>query len=76
MPIIFTGPRKSADYLHKLDNFLKLTLGEEIGDLYKIVVGDAEKVGRCLGNSLRDVKKQRRRDGDAYYFKLAAQGAT
>lgn len=68
LPIIFTGPRMSADYFHKLDEFLKLTLGEEIGDLYTIVVGDAEKVGRCLGNSLRDVKKQRRRDGDAYYF--------
>ncbi|MCZ6853179.1 MAG: DUF3412 domain-containing protein, partial [Gammaproteobacteria bacterium] len=64
----FTGPSQSADYFQELDAFLKLTLGEEIGDLYEIVIDDAEKVGRCLSSSLRDVKKQRRRDGDAYYF--------
>lgn len=68
LPIIFTGPSASADYFRELDVFLKLTLGEEIGDLYRIVVGDAEKVGQWLSKSLRDVKKQRRRDGDAYYF--------
>ncbi|MCZ6642054.1 MAG: nucleotide 5'-monophosphate nucleosidase PpnN [Gammaproteobacteria bacterium] len=68
LPIVFTGPSSSADYFRELDVFLKLTLGEEIGDLYTIVVGDAEKVGQCLGKRLRDVKKQRRRDGDAYYF--------
>lgn len=68
LPIIFTGPSASADYFRELDVFLKLTLGEEIGDLYRIVVGDAEKVGQRLSKSLRDVKKQRRRDGDAYYF--------
>ncbi len=68
LPVIFTGPPESADYFHELDTFLRLALGEEISRRYQIVVGDAQRVGDLMGARVRRVRRQRRRDGDAYYF--------
>ncbi|MFW6093573.1 MAG: nucleotide 5'-monophosphate nucleosidase PpnN [Pseudomonadota bacterium] len=68
LPVIFTGPAESADYFRELDAFLRLTLGEEITRRYEIVVGDARRVGQLMGERIRGVRRQRRRDGDAYYF--------
>ncbi len=68
LPIIFTGPPESADYFHELDAFLRLVLGDDIARRYQIVVGDAAAVGALMGSEIRRVRRQRRRDGDAYYF--------
>ena len=68
LPVIFTGPPESADYFHELDAFLRLVLGENIAQRYQIVVGDAARVGALMGSEIRGVRRQRRRDGDAYYF--------
>ena len=67
-PIIFTGPPESADYFHELDAFLRLVLGDDIARRYQIIVGDAAAVGALMGSEIRRVRRQRRRDGDAYYF--------
>ncbi len=68
LPVVFTGPPESADYFHELDAFLRLTLGDEAASRYEIIVGDSEEVGRRVGRAIRGVRRQRRRDGDAYYF--------
>ncbi|HEX7035001.1 MAG TPA: nucleotide 5'-monophosphate nucleosidase PpnN [Pseudomonadales bacterium] len=68
VPVIFTGPEESVDYFRELDAFLKLTLGEGVADLYEIIIGDSERVGARMGERIRRVRRQRRRDGDAYYF--------
>ncbi len=68
MPVVFTGPKRSADYFRDLDGFLRLTLGEDIVHRYKIITGDAAEVGGVIGAAVRQVRRQRRRDGDAYYF--------
>jgi len=68
LPIIFTGPPESADYFHELDAFLRLVLGDDIARRYQIIVGDAAAVGALMGSEIRRVRRQRRRDGDAYYF--------
>jgi pyrimidine/purine-5'-nucleotide nucleosidase len=68
LPVIFTGPAASAAYFRELDAFLRLALGEEIASRYQIVVGDAARVGELMGEQIRAVRRQRRRDGDAYYF--------
>ena len=68
LPIIFTGPPESADYFHELDVFLRLVLGDDIARRYQIIVGDAAAVGALMGSEIRRVRRQRRRDGDAYYF--------
>jgi predicted Rossmann-fold nucleotide-binding protein len=73
LPVIFTGPAESADYFHELDAFLRLALGDGIADHYEIVTGDAARVGELMGERIRRVRRQRRRDGDAYYFNWLMQ---
>ncbi len=73
LPLIFTGPPESAAYWDQMDAFLQLALGEAVAERYQIIVGDAAKVGRVMGDQLRTVRKQRRRDGDAYYFNWLLQ---
>ena len=68
LPVIFTGPANSKDYFQQLDAFLRLTLGEGVTARYQIIIDDAKAVGELMGRSIRGVRKQRRRDGDAYYF--------
>ncbi|MCZ6709205.1 MAG: nucleotide 5'-monophosphate nucleosidase PpnN, partial [Gammaproteobacteria bacterium] len=68
LPVIFTGPANSADYFRELDAFLRLTLGDAVADRYEIIIADAAEVGRRMGRKIRRVRRQRRRDGDAYYF--------
>jgi hypothetical protein len=68
LPVIFTGPPTSADYFTELDSFLKIALGEAATERYQVIVGDAETVAATLRDNIRLVRKQRRRDGDAYYF--------
>jgi pyrimidine/purine-5'-nucleotide nucleosidase len=68
LPVVFTGPRASEAYFRELDAFLRMTLGEAVAGRYQIIVGDAAEVGRRIGHAIRGVRRQRRRDGDAYYF--------
>jgi predicted Rossmann-fold nucleotide-binding protein len=68
LPVIFTGPTSSAAYFTELDAFLRLTLGDAVSQKYEIVIADAAKVGNLMGQKIRRVGRQRRRDGDAYYF--------
>lgn len=73
LPVVFTGPASSADYFRELDAFLRLTLGEGVAERYQIIIGDAAEVGRRIGRAVRGVRRQRRRDGDAYYFNWLLQ---
>ncbi|MDZ7670665.1 MAG: nucleotide 5'-monophosphate nucleosidase PpnN [Gammaproteobacteria bacterium] len=73
LPVIFTGPAESVEYFHELDAFLRLALGDEIAERYEIVTGDAARVGDLMGKRIRQVRRQRRRDGDAYYFNWLMQ---
>lgn len=68
LPVIFTGPAATADYFARLDEFLQLTLGQAVTARYRIVIGDAAEVGRLVGREIKEVRRARRRDGDAYYF--------
>ncbi len=68
LPVIFTGPASARRYFQELDAFLRLTFGDGIAHRYRIIVGDAAEVGRVMGGAIREVRRQRRRDGDAYYF--------
>lgn len=67
-PLIFTAPEESADYFKRIDEFIRFTLGEEACKLYKIIVGDAEKVATILAEDMQEVREQREKIQDAYYF--------
>ncbi|MCH2204354.1 MAG: nucleotide 5'-monophosphate nucleosidase PpnN [Lentisphaerales bacterium] len=67
-PLIFTAPEESADYFTRIDEFIRFTLGYEACKLYKIIVGDAEKVATILAEDMKEVTEQREKIQDAYYF--------
>lgn len=68
LPVIFTGPARSEEYFAELDRFLTFTLGERVREKYDVIVANPEEVGRTVTRRMLEVRKQRRRDGDAYYF--------
>ena len=67
-PVIFTGPKSSADYFASLDELITLTLGADVRHLYRIVIDDAPGAAQWIGRKIRKVQGQRRTSGDAYYF--------
>ena len=67
-PMVLTGPRESAEYFEQIDNFIRLTLGEEACSLYQIVVDDPDKVARIMTRGLNKVRKYRIKHNDAFYF--------
>jgi hypothetical protein len=67
-PMILTGPAESAGYFEQIDKFLKLTLGSESAQRYRIIVDNAAEVAWRMHQGLEDVKKFREGNGDAYFF--------
>ncbi len=73
LPVVFTGPADSADYFAELDRFLKLLFGDAVRDKYRVIIDDAAEVGRYMSGAMKDVRRVRRRSGDAYYFNWLLQ---
>jgi predicted Rossmann-fold nucleotide-binding protein len=77
IPLILAGPECCRDYFDLLDNFLKTCLGDDIDELYQIVIGKPEQVGSLAKQALERVHAQRRSHAEAYYFnwqlKIAAE---
>ena len=68
MPVVLTGPPASATYFEQIDNFIRLSLGEEACSLYQIVIDDSERVARIMTEGMDDVRKYRIQYNDAFYF--------
>jgi predicted Rossmann-fold nucleotide-binding protein len=68
LPLIFSGPNSSRAYFEQIDEFIAATLGDAARRRYRIVIDDAEKVGRLMREGLEEVRAFRREHGDAYYF--------
>ncbi|WP_076420603.1 nucleotide 5'-monophosphate nucleosidase PpnN [Colwellia sp. UCD-KL20] len=68
LPIILTGPVESEEYFKEIDAFIGATLGAKAQSLYKIIIGDAEKVAKTLKIELEDVLTYRKNIGDSYHF--------
>jgi predicted Rossmann-fold nucleotide-binding protein len=68
LPVVFTGPKESRDYFEQIDRFVIQTLGDEARRRYRIIVDDPPEVARHIGGSIREVERERRKHGDAFYF--------
>jgi len=68
LPLIFTGPQKSASYFRQIDEFVGATLGAEAQRRYSIIVDDSEQVAKEMSAGLYEVSQFRKQHGDAYYF--------
>ncbi|WP_338589421.1 nucleotide 5'-monophosphate nucleosidase PpnN [Shewanella khirikhana] len=67
-PLVLTGPKESADYFIKIDEFIGATLGEEARSKYRIIVDNPEEVARVMKESMEEVKVFRKSNGDAYPY--------
>ncbi len=68
IPLIFTAPTTSANYFKKIDQFIVLLLGEGVRSLYQIIIDDSESVAQSMSSAMAEVKAQRQRLKDAYFF--------
>ena len=68
MPIIFTGPKESADYFRSMDEFIGNTLGPDAQALYQIIIDNPAEVARRVKNAMPLVRDYRKSVGDAYSF--------
>ncbi|QYJ81430.1 nucleotide 5'-monophosphate nucleosidase PpnN [Shewanella aegiceratis] len=67
-PLVLTGPRESADYFTKIDEFVAATLGEEAQSKYEIVIDDPVRVARIMSHGMTVIKQHRRDTGDSYQY--------
>ena len=68
LPLIFTGPASCANYFDELDQFLRITLGDDIARFYEIIIDDPAKVAQRVKISIGEVHARRRTEQEAYYF--------
>jgi len=67
-PVIMTGPASASPYFERLDAFVRGTLGETLAQRYKIIIDDPIGVAQEMNRGLLEVKAERERSGDSYYF--------
>jgi predicted Rossmann-fold nucleotide-binding protein len=70
-PLIFSGPSESAAYFEQIDAFLKLALGDDVAQFYRIIVGDARETARQMSAGLEKVRAFRLASQDAFFFNWA-----
>lgn len=68
VPVVFTGPPECAGYFEQIDRFLRLLFGTAVEGKYRVIIDDAEEVGRHLSKAIDKVRRARQASGDAYYF--------
>jgi hypothetical protein len=68
---VFSGPRESAAYFEQIDAFLKLTLGNDVSEHYRIVTGDPAQTARQLSAGVEKVRLYRLDNKDAFFFNWA-----
>ncbi|RJG06328.1 LOG family protein [Noviherbaspirillum cavernae] len=67
-PLVFTGPKSSADYFLQIDRFIGETLGVEAQRRYKIIIDDPARVAQEMQTGIKQVREFRKEKTDAYYF--------
>ncbi|MDH3977033.1 MAG: nucleotide 5'-monophosphate nucleosidase PpnN [Gammaproteobacteria bacterium] len=68
VPVIMTGPESAAEYFAQIDDFIRVTLGPEARNFYRIEIGSPKQVAQVLAQGVADVKARRRQGNDAFYF--------
>ncbi len=70
-PVVFTGPKDSADYFKQINEFIEVTLGEEAQKLYTIIIDDPAEVARYMRRATHEVRDFRKKTNDAFFFNWA-----
>jgi len=67
-PLILTGPSKSGDYFRHIDEFLAATIGLQVRQHYRIIVGNPAEVARAMKDGMETVRQFRQLHHDAFFF--------
>ncbi len=67
-PLILTGPSKSGDYFRHIDEFLAATIGPQVRQQYRIIVGNPAEVARAMKEGMETVRQFRQLHHDAFFF--------
>jgi predicted Rossmann-fold nucleotide-binding protein len=70
-PLIFAGPREAAAYFEQIDAFLRLALGDDVAQRYRIVIGAPADTARALATGVEKVRTYRLDNKDAFFFNWA-----
>ena len=68
VPLLLTGPEKCRAYFEQIDALIAATLGNKACSRYKIIIGDSAAAARWMSKQIKNVRRERRKDGNAYYF--------
>ena len=67
-PFIMTGPKEAEEYFKQIDAFIRFALGDEVAELYEIIIENPEKVAKSMIAGLNRVKEYRTKNQISYYF--------
>ncbi|MEX2490210.1 MAG: nucleotide 5'-monophosphate nucleosidase PpnN [Nitrospirales bacterium] len=67
-PLIFMGPKGSANYFETIDTFIKQTLGLQAAKRYAIIIDDPQRGASEMARGIQRVREFRKETHDAYYF--------
>jgi pyrimidine/purine-5'-nucleotide nucleosidase len=68
VPLVLTGPARSAPWFERIHEFIGLTLGPAAQARYRIVVDDPAEVARAMVAGMDQVRRHRRHVGDSFNF--------
>ncbi|MEZ5543955.1 MAG: nucleotide 5'-monophosphate nucleosidase PpnN [Lysobacteraceae bacterium] len=67
-PLVFTGPRGAAAYFEQIDQFLRLALGDQVANHYRIIVDEPHEVALHMRRGVEKVRAHRLDTKDAFFF--------
>ncbi len=67
-PLVFTGPRESAEYFEQIDQFLRQALGDSAANYYQIIIDNPDAVARAMTKGIKKVREFRIKEQDAFFF--------
>jgi predicted Rossmann-fold nucleotide-binding protein len=67
-PLVFTGPKESADYFEQIHAFIGDVLGAEAQNKYRIIIEDEVEVARVMKLGMEEVRQYRKAHKDAFYY--------
>ncbi|HEY8009438.1 MAG TPA: nucleotide 5'-monophosphate nucleosidase PpnN [Rudaea sp.] len=67
-PLVFAGPKESAEYFQQIDQFLRLALGDTVAQRYRIVIDDPVETARVVHKGIEKVREFRINSQDAFFF--------
>src|SRR5690606_17777605 len=67
-PLVFTGPSSAVAYFEQIDKFLRLALGDQVAQHYRIIVDDPREVALHMKRGVEKVRAHRLDTKDAFFF--------